>query len=112
MKPADLNPTDYCVVLTTTNDKHNAEHIIHHLLEHKLAACVQVLPIESHYLWQGNYYQDKELLLVIKTQVACYAALESAVQLLHPYQVPQIVQLPLTQGFEPYLAWLKHNTQP
>lgn len=105
-----MNPTEYCVVLTTTNEKQNAEQIIRHLLEHKLAACVQTLPIESHYLWQDTYCQDNEFLLIIKTQVGCYSAVESAIQQLHHYQVPQIVQLPITQGFELYLAWLKHNT--
>lgn len=57
-----MNPTEYCVVLTTTNEKQNAEQIIRHLLENKLAACVQTLPIESHYLWQDAYCQDNEFL--------------------------------------------------
>lgn len=106
-----MNQTDCCVVLTTTNDKANADQIIRGLLERQLAACIQVLPIESHYLWEGRYCQDQELLLVIKTQVACYRDVESVIQQLHIYQVPQIIQLPISQGFEPYLAWLKSNTQ-
>ncbi|EEY99471.1 periplasmic divalent cation tolerance protein cutA [Vibrio sp. RC586] len=101
---------DHCVVLTTTNNKQNAEQMIRHLLEHKLAACVQILPIESHYLWEGNYCQDNEFLLVIKTQTACYFAVEKAIEQLHCYEIPQIIQLPITQGFEPYLAWLKQTT--
>ncbi|MGL4828004.1 MAG: divalent-cation tolerance protein CutA, partial [Vibrio sp.] len=96
--------------LTTTNEKSNAEQMSRYLLEHQLAACVQILPIESHYLWEGSYCQDSEFLLVIKTQTVCYLAIEKAIEQLHHYQVPQIIQLPITQGFEPYLAWLKHNT--
>ncbi|WP_342609877.1 divalent-cation tolerance protein CutA [Vibrio tritonius] len=106
-----MNPQDFCIVLTTTNKQENAQLMIQSLLEQKLAACIQTMPISSHYVWQGEVCRDDEVLLVIKTQLECYSDVEQTVAALHDYDVPQIVQVPITEGFHPYLAWIKQNTQ-
>ncbi|MGO1298709.1 MAG: divalent-cation tolerance protein CutA [Vibrio sp.] len=100
-----------CVVLTTTDNEENTQALITSLLNQRLAACVQTLPIQSHYVWQGKVCQAHETLMVIKTQQACYGDVERLIVSLHEYDVPEIIQLPIIDGFNPYLAWIQHNTQ-
>ncbi|MCG6214036.1 divalent-cation tolerance protein CutA [Vibrio furnissii] len=100
----------FCMVLTTTNRPENAQQITHSLLSKQLAACVQSMPIQSHYLWNGEVCCDAEILLIIKTRRACYADLEQEIAQLHCYEVPQIVQVPIVDGFNPYLTWIEKNT--
>ena len=101
----------FCIVLTTVNNHQNADQIIESLLRHQLAACIQTIPINSHYVWEGAVCRDDEILMVIKTRCACYEALEREVLAVHEYEVPQIVQVPIIEGFNPYLSWLQANTQ-
>lgn len=101
----------YCIALTTTNNDNNKGEIIAALLSKGLAACIQTMPIESHYVWQGEVCSDNEILLIIKTKKACYAELEQVVAQLHNYDTPQIVQIPFVEGFNPYLAWIEENTR-
>lgn len=101
----------YCVVLTTTDNEANTQTLITALLEQRLAACVQTLPINSHYVWEGKVCQSHETLLVIKTQHDCYGDVERLIASLHEYDVPEIIQLPIVDGFHPYLAWIQHHTQ-
>lgn len=100
----------FCIVLTTTNRQENALQITQSLLSKQLAACVQSMPIQSHYMWNDEVCCDDEILLVIKTRKACYAELERELATLHSYEVPQIVQVPIVEGFHPYLAWIEQNT--
>ena len=101
----------YCVVLTTTNCEENKQALVHGILSNHLAACIQTMPIESHYMWQGKSCNDVEILLVIKTTTDCYQELESLIVKIHNYEVPQVVQLPFSEGYNPYLAWLDENTR-
>ncbi|HAS64471.1 MAG TPA: cytochrome C biogenesis protein [Vibrio sp.] len=101
----------YCVVLTTTNSEENKQALISAILKHQLAACIQTMPIESHYIWQDKECSDSEILLVIKTTVSCYQELENLIIKIHSYEVPQVVQLPFSDGYNPYLAWLDENTR-
>ena len=79
-------------------------------MEEKLAACVNILPgITSVYRWQDQMQQDSELLLIIKTCRDAYMALERRIQQLHPYEVAEIIALPLLAGSSNYLAWLDAN---
>lgn len=100
----------YCITLTTTNDERNTKEIIDSVLAKKLAACIQTLPIQSHYVWEGEVCTDNETLLIMKTTKACYAELEQVIVELHNYETPQVVQIPFIEGFNPYLAWLEENT--
>lgn len=103
--------TGFCMVLTTTNCASNKEKIISNVLTEKLAACVQTMSIQSHYVWEGKLCVDEEFLIIMKTTNGCYMELERCIVESHDYDVPQIVQVPFTQGFNPYLTWLEENTR-
>lgn len=104
-------PDTFCIVLTTTNSKSNKQALIHAVLREQLAACIQSMPIESHYVWQDEVCIDEEWLLVMKTTQRCYRSLETLIVEEHDYDTPQVVKLPFTEGFNPYLAWLDENTR-
>ena len=100
----------YVVIFCTCPDLGTAERIAKAIVEEKLAACVNILPsITSVYRWQDQIQQDEELLLVIKTRRDAYLALEGRLQQLHPYEVAEIIALPLVAGSSNYLAWLDTN---
>ncbi|MFM2586876.1 divalent-cation tolerance protein CutA [Vibrio sp. TBV020] len=101
----------FCIVLTTTNTDANRKVIIEQILQRGLAACIQTMPIESHYVWKDEVCTDQEILLIMKTKKACYAELEQVIVEHHSYDVPQVVQVPFTEGFNPYLAWIEQNTR-
>ncbi|WP_070966249.1 divalent-cation tolerance protein CutA [Vibrio sonorensis] len=101
---------EFCIVLVTIDDSYDTNPLITALLQRKLAACIQVMPIQSHYVWQEKVCSDKEKLLIIKTRYDCYQTLESAIVEIHPYDVPQIVCIDIEDGFDPYLAWVRENT--
>src|SRR5215813_5415824 len=89
-----LAMTDALIVITTTETKEDAERLAHLLVEHELAACVQLLPqITSVYRWQGHVEQAGETLLLIKTTCTAYPRLETAIKENHPYQTPEITAL-------------------
>lgn len=95
------------VVLTTAANGDEAARIARHLVEKKLAACVNVLPgVRSIYAWQGEVCDDAEVLLVTKTTRARFEALAAAIRELHSYDVPEIVALPTTAVDPAYAAWL------
>ena len=95
------------VALSTVATAEDAERIARVLVERRLAACVNVVPkVVSVYRWKGEICRDEELLLVVKTRRERLDALREAVVGLHPYEVPELVALPIEAGHEPYLAWL------
>ena len=101
------------VVLCTVPDAAVAERIATALVEERLAACVNLVPgATSIYRWEGKLQRDAELLLVIKTAAERLAALTARVQALHPYEVPEIIALPITMGARPYLDWITESTKP
>ena len=97
----------YRVVLSTINDRQRAEELAATLLEERLVACVNVVgPILSLYRWQGSIERDEEYLLIMKTMASHETALASRVQELHPYEVPELLMLPVEAGAPAYLQWL------
>ncbi len=96
------------VVLCTCGSSKEARRIGRALVEKRLAACVNVVtaPVESVYRWEGKVEIAKEFLLLIKTTRARFAALERAIRLIHSYDVPEIVALPIAAGSRGYLKWL------
>ncbi|BDB25750.1 divalent-cation tolerance protein CutA [Cupriavidus sp. P-10] len=99
------------VVITNTPDAETAARLSRAVLEARAAACVNRLaPVESQYWWQGALEQAQEWPLLIKTTRARYAALEAVIRQHHPYDVPEIIALPVTAGFAPYLAWVGSET--
>jgi periplasmic divalent cation tolerance protein len=103
--------TDYGVVLVTASSNAEATAIAQTLVQEKLAACVNCLPVTSIYTWEETLHQEQEWQLFIKTRLACYPALEARIRELHSYEVPEIIAIPLQQGSASYLQWLADNTR-
>ncbi len=101
----------YAAVLTTCGDRASAKALARALVERQLAACVQMLPIDSIYTWEGKIEAAAEILLICKIKRADYEAVEKAIRALHAYATPEIVMLPIAQGFGPYLAWIDSVTR-
>ncbi len=97
------------MVTTTTDSQSHARSLAAGILQQALAACVQILPIESHYMWQGRQEQAEEWLLQIKTRMALYGDLERFIQAHHPYQLPQVICLPVLAGQADYLQWIREQ---
>jgi periplasmic divalent cation tolerance protein len=97
-------------VMTTTETKEQAEAIARHLVEEKLAACVQISgPIESIYRWKGKVENVREWLCLIKTRDVFFDQVESAIKKLHSYETPEIIAVPITKGSREYLKWLDES---
>ena len=100
------------IVLVTCGSEEEALRIANVLVEENLAACASMIsPIRSIYRWEGKICDEKEWLLIIKTQGHRFAELEKKVRTLHSYSVPEIVSLPITEGSPPYLTWLVEMTR-
>lgn len=97
---------NYSIVLTTTATEQEAVSLARGIVGSSLAACVQIQPIRSVYRWQGGIHDESEWRLVLKTTQDRYAELERYIREHHSYQIPQIVQLPITAGLPEYLAWI------
>jgi periplasmic divalent cation tolerance protein len=103
----------YAVVLCTVGSAEDAERIAGALVDRGLAACVNVVPgVTSVYRWKGKTTRDSEWLLVMKTAAARFEALRAALVDLHPYDVPEIVALPIERGHTPYLEWIDESVAP
>ncbi|MFC2160218.1 divalent-cation tolerance protein CutA [Acidobacteriota bacterium] len=101
------------LVFTTVPDEETAENISQYLVETRLAACVTRTAIcKSIYWWKGKITKDNEHILFIKTQAKRYPELEKALVKIHPYEVPEVIAVPLIQGFGKYLNWLNEETDP
>lgn len=98
---------EYVVALVTCGKAADAKRLATALVRERLAACVNVVPgVTSIYTWKGKLCRDRELLLVIKTRSDKGAALTRRVRELHPYSVPEVIQLPVRAGSAPYLRWI------
>jgi periplasmic divalent cation tolerance protein len=105
--------TDLLVVLVTTATVGEAARLARALVEERLAACGNVVPgLRSIYRWEGRVQDDAEALLVLKTTRARLRALRDRVLALHPYQVPEVLALPVEAGSTRYLAWVEQETAP
>ncbi|GAB3244145.1 divalent-cation tolerance protein CutA [Chitinimonas naiadis] len=100
------------VVLCNAPDEGTAKMLAAALIERGLAACVNLLaPASSIYRWQGAVETTTEIPMLIKTTQHAYAALEAAICELHPYDIPEIIALPVTAGLDRYLGWVVDATQ-
>jgi periplasmic divalent cation tolerance protein len=100
--------SDAVIVFSTCANRKEARTIARAIVEERLAACVQLLPpIQSVYRWRGAVQESKEILLLFKTTLAQFAALERRISELHGYETPEILAVPVTAGAEKYLAWLR-----
>ncbi|MBN9697412.1 MAG: divalent-cation tolerance protein CutA [Zoogloea sp.] len=105
------SPDDILLVLTNLPDADSAGRVARLLIEQRLAACVNVLaPCTSVYRWQGALETASELPLLIKTTRAAYPALQATLREAHPYELPEIVAIPVQEGLPDYLAWVAAET--
>jgi periplasmic divalent cation tolerance protein len=99
--------TDKIVVLTTCESEMLAEQLARHLVEHRVAACVNILPkARSIYRWQEKIEDAGEWVLLIKSRRDLFTALLAEIQKIHTYEVPEVIALPIVEGSEAYLGWL------
>ncbi len=105
--------TNLQLVQCNCPDLQSAEQIATALLEKRQAACVNIMPPQlSLYRWQGKLERQQEVMLLIKAPQALFSAISQTICQLHPYTVPEIIALQVTQAFEPYLNWINEETSP
>ena len=103
--------TDALLVLTTVADRAAGTALANELLTRRLAACVNVgPPVDSLYHWRGRIETGTEVPLVIKTRAALYPHVEAAIRELHGYELPEIVAVPITHGYDRYIGWIRDET--
>jgi periplasmic divalent cation tolerance protein len=101
------------IVMTHLPDTATAEALASALVEARLAACASLTPgVQSVYRWQGKIERANEVTLTIKTTQRHYAALEAAIRAAHPYELPEIIALPVVAGLSSYLQWVVAETSP
>ena len=105
-------PIEEIVVLITSPTEDEAAKIAGALVEEKLAACVNIIRnIRSIYAWEEKVQDDAEVLMVVKTQKKFFNKLSKRVKKLHSYDVPEIIALPIVNGSEEYLNWIRQSTE-
>ncbi len=105
--------TDKIVVLSACDSEEQAASLARHLVERRLAGCVNIIPgARSFYHWKGAIEDTKEWLLVIKSRRDLFSALRSEIAKMHTYEVPELIALPVVEGSENYLAWLDRELGP
>lgn len=97
----------YCVVLATVPSEELAVNMARILVEMKLAACVNIVPqIRSVYSWDNKICDDKELLLIVKSKKSVFKDLKKQILKLHSYEVPEVIMIPIEEGYKDYLKWI------
>lgn len=99
------------LVITNLPDQESAQRVAETLISLRLAACVNILaPCTSVYRWQGQVETAQEIPLLIKTLAVHYSKVEAAIRQQHPYELPEIIAVPVHAGLPEYLAWIKAET--
>jgi len=103
--------TGFTIVMTTCGNAEEARRLASGLVAESLAACVQIMPIESCYRWEGKIETAAECLLFCKIKAADYPQVEAAIRAGHSYATPEIVEVPISRGSSAYLAWIQAVTR-
>ncbi len=94
-------------VFVSCTTREQAKSIVDSLLKDQIIACAQILPqMESFYRWQGQIESAQEVLLILKTKQACFAAIKSLIVQTHAYEIPEIIAVPIVDGLPEYLNWI------
>jgi len=110
---ADTMQDEFLLVMTTCPTKDSATELAKALVEAKIAACIQIsASVTSIYSWEDDLCEESEFALHIKCMAKNYSALENKVKQLHPYQVPELIAVSLTNGLPAYFDWIKETTTP
>ena len=108
-----MNPAEACLVITNLPDRESAARLARDLVTKRLAACVNILaPCRSVYLWKGQMEDTEEHPLLIKSSRVRYPELEAAIRAAHPYELPEIIAVPLAGGLPAYLEWVGTQIRP
>ncbi|MGH8657830.1 MAG: divalent-cation tolerance protein CutA [Gammaproteobacteria bacterium] len=103
---------EYILILSTFPDLSGAKQIARLLVESGVSACVNVIPsIASVYRWKGVIECQEECLLIIKTRVECFPAVRDKILGQHPYELPEVIAVPVVDGFDKYLRWIDSALQ-
>jgi periplasmic divalent cation tolerance protein len=100
---------DHLVILVTATSETQARRMARKLLQNKLAACVNFVPVDSMFIWQGAIHEEEEVLMIIKTRTETFDALMSAIKLTHTYDTPEIIGMPVVIGSPEYLKWIDNE---
>jgi periplasmic divalent cation tolerance protein len=100
----------YSIIITTANSPEESAKIAHMLLSSKLAACIQIHQIKSYYTWQGNINIDDEQQLIIKCKTQDFDKIQHCIQENHSYEIPEIIQIPISAGLPAYFRWIEEVT--
>lgn len=104
--------SQYQICLCSCPDDETAQILAVSLLETRLAACVNILPaVQSVYQWEGKIERGQEVLLLIKTVQHLFPAIEEHILARHPYELPEIIAVPIETGLKPYLQWIDDVTE-
>lgn len=103
--------TDFVIVITTTDKKEEAEHLVLTILNEKLAACAQVIEVESFYWWKNKLENSKEYRIEFKTKINLYESLAKKLKSIHSYELPEIIVLPIINGSKDYYDWINDETK-
>lgn len=101
---------EYSLIISTYPNASSAKAAARLLVEKHLAACVQIFPIESVYSWKGELCDESEAVLLIKSKPALFDDVSALIRENHSYEVPEIVQVPITDGLPEYLKWIDDCT--
>jgi periplasmic divalent cation tolerance protein len=99
----------YIMILTTTDNETEAEKISEILVQKKYAACAQMSKIKSFYTWQGKFEKSEEFILYIKTKASLFDKVKDIILQNHSYDLPEIISLPITDGYSKYFDWMNEN---
>ncbi len=101
----------YILILTNCRDDNEADYLMEKLFEDKLAACVQTNKVHSHFYSKGKVVHDSEIRMMIKTKKSLYKQCEETIRNLHSYDIPEIIELPITDGSKHFFDWVEFATQ-
>ena len=106
-----VEPIHVVIVMVTTASQDEAVKIAEEVVRSRLAACASMIPaVRSTYWWEGKMINDQESLLLIKTTSDKFNSLEETIRKIHSYKVPEIIAIPVSTGFPPYLEWVLQET--
>ena len=98
------------IYLTTVQNKKDAQSIAGELLKYKAAACINIIEkVSSMYMWKGKICKDDECLMIIKSRAELFEKIQKIILTLHKYDLPELIEIPITGGFEDYLGWIDES---
>lgn len=103
--------TESILILTNCRDNHEADFIMEALFAEKLVACVQTNKIHSHYFYNDKIMHDTEIRLLIKTRKELFVECEQLIRNMHSYELPEIVEIPITDGSQQFFDWIDYATK-